>query len=175
MLKVFLIALGIVVLAFAAFVASRPGTFRYERSGLINASSEEIYPYLISFKSGSEWNPYEKIDPSMKKSYSGPETGVGSIMEFDGNSDVGSGRLEIINVIPNQQVEIKLMMLRPLKATNIVQYKLNPKDQGTLFTWTMSGDNNFLSKLVSIFINCDKMLGDQFNQGIQNLKTVVES
>ena len=175
MVNVILIGLGIVVLGFATFVATRPGTFHYERSGLINASPEKIYPYLIKFKSGNEWSPYEKIDPGMKKTYSGPETGVGSIMEFDGNRNVGSGRLEIMNVVPNQLVEIKLTMLRPFKADNIVQYRLNPKDHGTQFTWAMSGDNNFLSKLVGIFIDCDKMVGDQFSQGIRNIKILVES
>lgn len=174
MIKVILFVLVIALGAMAALIASRPGTFHFERSGLINAPSEKIFPYLTNFKLGSQWTPYEKMDPNMKKTYSGPDSGVGSIMAFDGNRKVGSGRLEMVTVIPNNFVEIRLTMLSPMKAENIVQYKLDTKDHGTLFTWSMSGHNNFLSKGISLFIDCDKLIGDQFSQGIQNLKQLTE-
>ena len=96
-------------------------------------------------------------------------------MEFEGNSDAGSGKLELLSLVPNQTVDIKLTMTKPFHAENLIQYSLTPEAQGTKFTWAMSGDGGFLGKLMTVVIDCEKMIGDQFNQGIANLKTVVES
>lgn len=175
MFKKILFGVGIIVLTFTIYVASRPGNFHYERSGVINASPEKIYPYLNNFKLGGEWSPYEKIDLNMKKSYSGPDAGVGSIMQFSGNSEVGEGQLEILKEVPDSLVEIKLEMIKPFKGINTVQYELTHEGSGTRFTWSMSGKRTFLSKLVGVFIDCEKMVGDQFDQGIKNLKSLVES
>jgi len=175
MAKKFLLSFGIIVLVFTAYVASRPGKFKVERSAVVNASPSKIFPYLSSFKRGSEWSPYEKIDPNMKTSYSGPAAGVGATMQFSGNNKVGEGQLEILKVIPNSLVEIRLAMVKPLSGINIIQYRLSPEGSSTRFSWSMVGDRNFLSKLVGIFIDCEKMVGDQFEQGIRNLKLIVEN
>ena len=171
--------IGIGVLAalvlFFGYVATRDGKFRYERSGVINATPEQIFPYLSQFKLGEKWSPYEKIDPNMKKTFSGTDGQAGAVMEFEGNSDAGSGKLELLSLVPNQTVDIKLTMTKPFHAENLIQYSLTPEAQGTKFTWAMSGDGGFLGKLMTVVIDCEKMIGDQFNQGIANLKTVVES
>ena len=96
-------------------------------------------------------------------------------MEFEGNSDAGSGKLEMLSIAPNQLVDIKLTMTKPIFAENLIQYKLTPEGQGTRFTWSMSGDGGFMTKLMTVFIDCEKMVGDQFNAGIANLKTIVEA
>ncbi|MGE0764557.1 MAG: SRPBCC family protein [Bdellovibrionales bacterium] len=142
---------------------------------MIESSSDRIFPYLISFKRGAEWSPYEKIDPNMKHNYIGEDGQVGSIMEFEGNQDAGAGKLEFLKIIPNELVEIKLTMLKPFYGENLVQYKLTPQGGGTRFTWSMSGNGGFMGKLINIFIDCEKMVGDQFSAGIQNLKTLVEA
>ncbi len=171
------IGLGVlcVLVLFLIFISTREGKFRYERSGFINAPAEKIFPYLVDFKQGGEWSPYEKIDPNMKKTYSGPEREVGSVMEFDGNRDAGSGKLEILKIVPNELVEIRLTMLKPLQAENLVQYYLTTEGDGTRFTWTMSGDGGFVGKLVTFFIDCEKLVADQFTVGIANLTALVES
>ena len=169
------IVVVVILVVFIGFVMSRPSHFNYERSGVINAPAEKIFPYISNFKLGGEWSPYEKVDPNMKKVYSGTDGQVGSVMEFDGNKEAGSGKLEILNIVPNQSVEIKLTMTKPFFAENIVHYKLSPEGEGTRFTWSMSGENGFLGKLIGVLIDCEKMVADQFVVGINNLKALVEA
>lgn len=164
----------VVLLVFLGFVSTREGHFRYERSGVINAPADKIFPYISDFKLGGFWSPYEKKDPNMKKTLSGSPGQVGSTMEFDGSNEVGSGKLEILKVIPNQLVEIKLTMIKPFHAENLVQYRLTPEGNGTRFSWAMSGDCGFMGKLMAVFINCEKMVAGEFSTGIANLKGVVE-
>lgn len=160
---------------FLGYVASRPAHFEYQRSGFINASAEAIYPYLNNFKLGSAWSPFEHKDPKMKKTYAGPETGVGSKMVFQGNSDVGAGELEILKELPNQMVELSLQMTEPMNGKNMIQYTLTPDGTGTRFTWKMWGEGNFVSKLMGVLIDCDQMIGGEFEKGIANLKVLIES
>jgi Polyketide cyclase / dehydrase and lipid transport len=171
----FLIIIAVLLVGFLGYVATRSGRFKYERSGVINASAEAIFPYLCRFSLGSRWSPYDKIDPNMKKTFYREDGEVGSIMEFQGNSQAGSGKLELLKSVPNQSVEIKLTMLKPFQAENLVQYNLTPEGAGTKFTWAMSGDGGYMSKLMTVLIDCDKMIGDQFSEGIANLKNVIES
>lgn len=171
------IGLGIVgVLAvFLGYVTTREGTFHYERSGVINAPAEKIFPYISQFKLGETWSPYEKVDPNMKKTFTGTDGQVGSVMEFKGNKDAGAGKLELVNLVPNQSVDIKLTMIEPIFAENLVQYKLTPEGDGTRFTWSMSGDGGFVGKLISVFMDCENMVEEQFSAGIVNLKNVIEN
>lgn len=171
------IAIGFIVaiLVLMAYASTKPDTFRYERSGVINSSPEKIFIYLNSFKMGSAWSPYEKKDPQMKKTYTGPDTGAGSGMQWVGNSDAGEGSLEMIKEVPNSLVQIRLTMLKPIYAENLIEYTLTPEGSGTKFTWAMSGKQIFLTKLLSVFINCENMVTGDFDKGIQNLKTIVES
>jgi hypothetical protein len=111
----------------------------------------------------------------MKKTFTGPDAQVGSILEFDGNKDAGSGTLEILKLVPNQSVQLKLIMTKPMHAENIIDYTLSPEGAGTRFTWAMSGDGGFMGKLINVFIDCEKMIGDQMEIGIKNLQTLVES
>jgi hypothetical protein len=175
MLKKILMVLLVALIAFAFYVQSRPNHFTFERSGLIHAKPEKIFPYLNSFKLGSEWTPYERIDPQMKKTYSTVDSGVGASLDFSGNQNIGEGRIEIVKSEPLSLVELKLEMKRPMAGTNFIQYKLTPETDGTRFSWSMNGEANFLSKLMGILLNCEKMMGEQFDQGIQNLKTIVET
>ncbi|WP_413612738.1 SRPBCC family protein [Bdellovibrio sp. HCB-110] len=175
MFKIVGLIIAIIVVGFLGYVSTRDGKFRYDRSGVINAPPEKIFPYLVDFKKGAEWSPYEKVDPNMKKTFSGPEAQVGSIMEFEGNKDAGSGKLEILRIVPNEAVDIKLTMIKPMHAENLVEYKLTPEGTGTRFSWSMSGDGGFFGKLITVLIDCEKMVGDQFSEGINNLKTVVEA
>jgi uncharacterized protein YndB with AHSA1/START domain len=171
------IAGGIVLalIVFVGYVSTRPGHFHYERSGVINAPAERIYPYLVDFQKGNEWSPYEKMDPNMKKTYSGTGGVPGAVMTFEGNSNVGTGSLELLKTEMNKSVEIRLRMTKPMPADNLIVYTLTPEGDGTRFTWSLSGDGGFLGKLMSVLIDCEKMIGGQLDQGIANLKTLVET
>ncbi|QDK39325.1 SRPBCC family protein [Bdellovibrio sp. NC01] len=169
---------GLVVVAllviFIVFIATRAPHFHYERSGVINAPAEKIFPYLSTFQGGHAWSPFERIDPNMKMKVIGDDGKVGTVMEFDGNKDAGSGKLEILKITPSTEVDMRLIMVKPFPADNLIEYRLTPEGTGTKLTWSMSGENGFFGKMITVFIDCDKMIGDQMNQGIKNLKEVVE-
>ena len=167
----FLLALG----SFLGYVSSRSGEFRYIRSGLISAPASVIFPYLSQFHLGSEWSPYERRDPNMKRVFKGAEGAVGSIMEFDGNSEVGAGSLEVTALTPDQRVELRLIMTRPVPADNKITYSLTPEGNQTRFSWEMSGDGGFFGKLMGVFIDCEKMVAGDFESGIQKLKELSEA
>jgi uncharacterized protein YndB with AHSA1/START domain len=169
------ILIPVAVLAvFFGFVMSRNGKFHYERSGLINAPAEKVFPYISDLKQGTLWNPYEQKDPQMKRKYSGQDAQVGSIVEFEGNRQAGSGKIEILKIIPNQLVEMRLTMTSPFRAENLVRYRLTPEGAQTRFSWGMEGNGGFMGKLVTLIIDCEKMMTVEFDKGISNLKAVAE-
>jgi hypothetical protein len=169
-----LAGLVVILACFLGYVSTRNGHFHYERGGVINAPAEKIYPYLSDFKKGQEWSSYAQVDPHMKVTYTGPDGQVGSVMNFEGNSDVGSGKLEILKTIPNEAVDVRLTMIKPFYGENLIEYRLTKEGDATKFSWAMSGDGGFMGKLMSVLLDCEKMIGDQFSKGIENLKTVVE-
>lgn len=172
MKKIILIVFAVLAL-FLGYVATREGKFHYERSGFINASPATVHPYISQLKLGNEWSPFMKKDPNVKTTYSGTDGTVGAAMEFDGSNEVGAGRIEILSISP-ETVELRLTMTKPIVAENKVIYKLMAVEQGTVFTWAMEGDGGFIGKLMSVFIDCEKMIGDEFSAGISNLKTIIE-
>jgi uncharacterized protein YndB with AHSA1/START domain len=169
-----IVGLVIILGIFAFYVSKQPKQFTYERSGLIMAPAEKIFPYLSNFKLGHLWSPYEQADPNMVKAFNGIDGAVGSSMDFKGNNKAGSGRLEIMSLDPNKRVKIKLTMTAPIKAENFVIYTLTPEAGGTRFSWSMEGNSNFIGKLMTVVIDCEKMVAGQFSKGIENLKKVVE-
>jgi uncharacterized protein YndB with AHSA1/START domain len=174
MIKYIAIVILILVCAVLLYAAAMPETFRIERTTSIKAAAEKIYPYMSDFRKGDLWSPYEKKDPTMKRTYSGAESGKGSIYEFDGNRNVGKGRLEIIDVVPPTKVVLTLDMIEPMRGHNIIEYTLQPNGDNTNVTWTMHGRNNYLGKLICTFISMDKMVGKDFEAGLANLKTLME-
>jgi uncharacterized protein YndB with AHSA1/START domain len=164
-----------VVIAVILVVAStKPDTFQITRSVNINAAPETIYPYMSDFHKGDLWSPYEKKDPAMKRTFSGAEGGKGAVYEFDGNKEVGKGRLEIIEAVPPAKVVLTLDMIEPMQGHNIVEYTLEPKGDGTDVTWAIHGSNTYLGKVMCVFFNMDKMIGKDFEAGLANLKALVE-
>lgn len=169
MLKKILLFVAVVLVAFLGYVSTRPGSFSYERSGIVHASPDKVFPYLSDFHLGSHWSPFEQKDPNLARTYTGPASGVGSGVHFVGNSEVGEGQLEILKVVPNELVELKLEMIKPFHGVNLIQYRLTPDAQGSRFSWKMSGESGFPGKLMSVFIDCEKMIGGEFEKGIGNL------
>lgn len=162
------VALVSVIAIFLVYVSTREGEFRYEVTGEIHAPVDKVFPYLSDLKLGSEWSPFERVDPNMQKDYQGNK------LVFNGNKEAGSGEIEITNIVPNQSVSLHLTMTAPFKAENEIEYKVKEVNGVTHFTWIMYGDGGFLGKLMNVFIDCEKMVTDQFRQGIANLKEIVE-
>lgn len=171
-----IVAVIVVLLsAFLIYVAQKPNEFHYEKSENITAPPEKIFPYLSQLKLGSQWNPFDQKDPHLKRNFMGTDGQVGSIMEFDGNSDAGAGKLEITKVLPNEFVEIRLSMTKPMAGESVIEYKITPSPSGSLVTWGMSGKSPFIGKLFCVFIDMQKMMEGQFTDGLTQLKKIVET
>jgi uncharacterized protein YndB with AHSA1/START domain len=170
------IALVVVVLvaALLAFAATRPDSFRVQRTASIKAPPEKIFPLISDLKRWSAWSPWEKLDPAMKRTHSGAASGKGAVYEWDGNGEVGAGRMEIVEASPPSAVRIKLDFLKPFEAHNYAEFTLEPKGDATNVTWAMYGPNNYVSKLMSIFFSMDGMVGKSFETGLANLKAASE-
>lgn len=177
MLKILARVGVIVVVAIAAiliYAATKPDSFRVERSASMNAPPEKIFPYIEGLKRWIEWSPYEGRDPEMKRTYSGAESGKGAVYEWDGNKNVGTGRMEILNSTPPNKVVIKLDFLKPFEGHNTAELTVEPKGGQTIVTWAMYGPSTFMTKLIGTFMDMDDMIGRDFAAGLAKLKTVVE-
>ena len=175
MLVKILIGLAVVLGVLAVVISLRPDDFRVERSITIAAPPSAIFPYLNDQHKNGEWAPWDKLDPNMKKTFSGPDAGVGASLSWDGNKDVGAGTSTIIESRQDELVRVKLDFVRPFAGTNTADFTLKPEGNGTTVTWAMYGKANFMSKAVGLFMNCEKMCGDMFNRGLADLKTRVET
>ena len=169
------IGVAVFLLALAAFIASRPADYRVERSATVSAPPDIVFGIINDLHQWSLWSPYDHRDPNMKKTYSGPDAGPGAGYAWNGNKDVGEGRLDIVDSKPGELVTMKLEFTRPFACTNEVNFKLVPVDGGTRVSWIMDGKNNFMSKAVGLFMNMDKMIGTDFEKGLENLGKVMQT
>ena len=174
MIKKIALAVGVLIVAVLLYAATRPGTLHVERSATINAAPEKIFPLINDFHQWGGWSPYEKIDPAMKRTYSGSPEGKGAVYEWVGNSEVGSGRMEITDTSQPSRVTIKLDFTAPLEGHNVAQFTLAPEGGSTRVTWTMDGPTPYIGKLIGVFMNMDTMIGGAFDEGLANLKRIAE-
>jgi hypothetical protein len=172
-MRIFL-AIGLAVGGLLIYATTRPNSFRVERSIDIKASPAKIFPYVNDMRKGLEWSPWEKTDPQMKRTYTGSTAGKGAGYAWDGNTEAGKGKMTIIESVENQKVVVALHFDEPMVGDNVVDYSLTPKGESTNVKWSMSGPMPFISKVVCIFMDMDKMIGGQFEKGLQSLKSVVE-
>jgi carbon monoxide dehydrogenase subunit G len=177
MLKTVAVIFAIIAVGIAgvlAFAATKPDAFSIQRSTSIKAPPEKIFPLLNDLHNFASWSPYEKKDPAMKRTHSGAPSGKGAVYEWDGDKNVGRGRLTIADSSPPSKVTLDLDMLAPLKAHNIVEFTLEPKGDATNVTWAMNGHVPYIAKIVHVFLNVDRMVGQDFEAGLANLKAVAE-
>jgi hypothetical protein len=165
----------IAIITILILAANKPNTFRVERSIIISAPPEKLSTLINDFHNWDQWSPWAKLDPAMKTTYSGPPSGVGSIYEWEGNSAVGKGRMEILFTDP-AKTSIKLDFLKPFEGHNAADFILAPQGTSTSVSWIMVGTLAFLpGKLMSVFTTMDKMIGRDFEKGLANMKAAVES
>lgn len=173
-LKYVLSVLMIFVAAFVVIVALQPSDFRVTRSAAIAAPPEAVFSQVNDLHRWETWSPWAKLDPAAKGSYEGPAVGVGAAFSWSGNSQVGEGRMTITESRPNDLIRMNLEFIKPFKATNITEFTFKPEGNRTVVAWTMSGKNNFISKAVGLFMDCDKMVGGQFEKGLAQIKSIAE-
>jgi len=167
----------VVIVALLAYAATRPDSFRIERSIRIAAPIVQVAALIDDFHEWSKWSPWEHIDPTMQRRYSGAEAGVGAVYEWEGSGKVGTGRMEITEMRSGSErglISIKLDFLKPFKASNTAEFLMKPTDSGTDLSWAMFGPSPFMSKLMGVFMDMDKMVGRDFEAGLQALKNSAE-
>lgn len=175
MIKIIALVVVLAIVVLLGIAATKPNSFRVERSIRIKAPAASIFPYLNDFGEWKNWSPWAEKDPDMQDSQSGSETGVGSIYEWSGNKEVGQGRMEITDASPVSHLRIKLDFLKPFEAHNIAEFELNEDQQESNVSWILTGPNPFMAKIMSVFVSMDKMVGKDFEQGLANLKALVEN
>ena len=173
MFKKIAIAVAILVTALLGLAATKPDTLRVQRATSIKAPPEKIFPFIADFHLWGAWSPYEKLDPTMKRTYTGAVNGKGAVYEWEGQGKAGAGRMEITQTSPSK-VTIKLDFIKPFEGHNIAEFALEPSGGSTNVTWAMHGPNPCLAKVMSVFLNMDSMIGKDFETGLANLKTIAE-
>ncbi len=165
----------IVIIALVIFIATRPPNFHVERSAQINAPGDVVFSIINDLHQWGRWSPWDKRDPEMKKTYEGSASGPGSIYTWNGNKNVGEGRMTILDSKAGEFVSIKLEFIRPFPGTNQVTFKLAPSESGTRVSWIMDGKCNFIMKAFSLVMNMDKMIGKDFDEGLANLNNAAQA
>ena len=174
MLVPVLIALLLVLAGFLAYVAGRPDSFRVERSAVIRAAPENIFAMVNDLGQWRAWSPYEKKDPAMQRSFSGSAAGLGAVYGWEGNKNVGAGRMEIIESSAPSTIRIQLDFFKPFEGHNVAIFTFLPGPDGTQVSWAMEGRSPFVGKLMGVVFSMDKMIGTDFAVGLDNLKAVAE-
>jgi uncharacterized protein YndB with AHSA1/START domain len=168
MLKIIVIVVAVAVAAVLVMAAMRPDTFKVQRATEIQAPPEKVYALISDFKAWGAWSPWEKKDPQMKRTF-GDKT-----YAWQGNKEVGEGKMTIVEAVPPSRVKLDLDFIKPFEAHNTVDFTLQPRDKGTTVTWSMQGNTPYLFKVVHVFVDMDRMVGKDFDAGLANLKAAAE-
>jgi hypothetical protein len=168
------IVIGLLVVVVLGLASTKPDSFSVQRQLSIKAPPDKIYPLIADFHQWGEWSPWEKIDPAMKRTFSGNAAVKGSVYEWLGNKDVGSGRMEILEPTAPSRLLIKLDFFSPMEGHNLTEFTLAPQGDATAVTWTMTGPSNWMTKVMQVFFSLDKMIGKDFETGLANMKAVAE-
>lgn len=177
MLKILSVLAAIVVVVVAGvliYAATKPDSFRVERTATIKAPPGKVYAEIANLRGWSAWSPYEKKDPGMERAFSGAESGKGAVYAWDGNKDVGQGRMEIVEATPPSKIAIKLDFIKPIEGHNMAEFTLVPAGDNTTVTWAMYGPSPYVAKVMGTLFDLDKMIGNDFEAGLATLKTVAE-
>lgn len=175
MTRLLLLVVALGVVAVLVLAMRRPDTFRIERTVAIDAPPERIFPLIADLRAFAGWSPFEAKDPAMKRAYSGPASGPGATYDFDGNNQVGKGRVRITGAEPPRRVTMTLDMHSPMEAHNVVEFTLAPSGGTTTVTWSMHGPSPFIGKLLGVFMDMDGMVGRDFEAGLAALKAAAEA
>ena len=151
--------------------------YTVERAALVAARPEQVYEQVVDFRRWTAWSPWEELDPQMQRTYSGAESGVGAVYAWSGNRKAGQGRMQITDATAPSRVGIDLDFVKPWKSHNVTVFTLAPEGpdgQATRVTWTMTASKTLMTKVMGIFTSMDKMVGPDFEKGLERLKRVAE-
>jgi hypothetical protein len=152
-----------------------PEHYVVEREQRIHASPAAVQERIVDFRRWQAWSPWEDVDPALRRSYSGAPSGVGAVYEWEGNRKAGKGRMEITSVEPDRSVAVDLQFLKPFKAHNVTTFTTEQQGDDTIVRWSMTGPRTFMTRVMGIFSSMDKMIGPDFEKGLDRLKADVEA
>lgn len=173
-MKTVLIVVFAAIVALLGYAATRPDSFRIQRTATIKAPPAKVFALINDFNSWRAWSPWEKKDPAMKRTMGDIAAGIGASYAWDGNREVGKGRMEIVEASPPSRLTIKLDFIKPFEAHNTADFMLQARGDSTDVIWALSGPSPYLSKLMGIFFSMDEMVGKDFEAGLASLKTLAE-
>jgi uncharacterized protein YndB with AHSA1/START domain len=168
-------ALAVIVIGFVAFVATRPSEYRVARTVTMAAPASAVFAQVNDFHRWGAWNPWAKIDPTMKQTYEGAPAGPGAVYTWAGNKEVGEGRMTVTESRPNDLVRINLEFLKPFAGRSTAEFTFRREGDRTAVTWSMVGQANFIAKIIHLFVDMDTMIGGNFERGLADLKSIVEA
>ncbi|HEX6927814.1 MAG TPA: SRPBCC family protein [Gammaproteobacteria bacterium] len=174
MFRIIATAVLALVAAWLVYATTRPDTFRFERSTLIQAPASEVFPHVSDFRKWRAWSPWEELDPALKRNYSGAARGEGAVYAWKGNRNVGTGRMEIIDAARNARLAISLDFLEPFESRQFTEFMFVADAGATRVTWVMHGSTPFIWKLLGPFVDFDDVIGTSLETGLANLKQAVE-
>jgi hypothetical protein len=177
LVKILIGVVGVLIL-FVAVVATRPSAYHVERKLEVAAPADLVFGVLNDLHQFAGvfvlfGSPFEKSDPNMQKTIEGPAAGVGQSYAWSGK-EAGKGKMTIEESVPGQRLGIKLEFVEPMASTATLALTLAGTPTGSLVTWSMDGNHNFIGKAFGMFVNMDKMLGADIEKGLAELKTVAE-
>jgi uncharacterized protein YndB with AHSA1/START domain len=172
-LRLFIVVV-VLIAAVLAYAATKPNTFAVQRSRSIQASPEKIFALINNFHDWSRWAPQDREDSTMKRAFSGAESGVGAVSDWESSGSAGKGRMTITESLPSIRISVKVDFVKPFEAHNVNEFTLEPDGASTKVTWSMRGTNLYMMKLMGVFMNMDRMAGRHFEDGLDNLSAIAE-
>jgi len=170
-----LAGLAVLVIVLVMVVAMQPAQYSISRTATIAAPPTAVFAEVNDFHRWVAWSPWERIDPAMKRDYQGAPAGSGAVYTWTGNRDVGQGRMTMTESRPNELIRIRLEFFKPMAAVSTAEFRFTPSGPNTVVTWSMNGEKNFMAKAIHLLLNMDAMIGDNFDKGLAQLKSMVES
>ncbi len=169
MFTIILIVAALLIVALVILVNMQPTDFRITRSRSIHAPASVLFEQVDVLQNWSAWSPFDRADSDMKRTFAGPTSGVGASCSWDCPKS-GAGSMTTIESRPNELVRFDLHFTKPFKADNIAEFTFRPEGNATLVTWSMIGKNNFFAKAFGLFVDCDKMVGGMFADGLKTME-----
>jgi carbon monoxide dehydrogenase subunit G len=175
MLKKILFVLVALVLVLVVVVALQPSEFHVERTATVAAPPTDVFAEVNDFHKWDAWSPWAKLDPNAKVAFEGPPAGEGTVMTWAGNDEVGEGKMTLVESRPDELVKIKVDFVKPFEGSSSSQFAFKPEGDQTAVTWSMDAHHNFLDKAFCLVMNGKKMIGDDMEKGLAQMKQVAES
>lgn len=166
------IGVAVVIVGLAVAIATRPGSFRLERRATLAAPPDVVFGYVNDFRKWIAWSPWEKLDPNLQRTFDGAAAGVGASYAWSGNNKAGQGKMTVRESVPNERIAIDLHFIKPFEAHNLAEFAFKPVAEGVEVTWSMSGKNNIMTKAFRLFVDVDKLVGKDFEEGLAKLGAV---